>query len=51
MRLGASKVSGKLQITIPKEVVKRLRIEPGDYVIFHEEAGKVTVKRGKLTEG
>lgn len=43
------KVSFKGQITIPKELRKKLEIKPGDFVIFAEEGKKVVLKKARIS--
>lgn len=43
------KVSFKGQITIPKELRKKLGIKPGDFVIFAEEGKKVVLKKARIS--
>ncbi|MGA1845123.1 MAG: AbrB/MazE/SpoVT family DNA-binding domain-containing protein [bacterium] len=38
-----SKVTQKGQVTIPREIRKKLRIEAGDEVLFKEDSGKVVL--------
>lgn len=47
-QLGASKVTGKSQITIPKPVRSLLKIDNGDLVVFVMSNEEVVVKRGKV---
>ncbi|MBE8538701.1 AbrB/MazE/SpoVT family DNA-binding domain-containing protein [Geoglobus acetivorans] len=47
-----SKLSKKGQVVIPKEIREKLRIKPGDVVVFREEGGRVYIETvgEKLTE-
>lgn len=40
----AAKISSKRQITIPLQVMVRLKLNPGDQVVFEEKNGHVEVK-------
>lgn len=42
------KVGSRGQITIPKKIRERERIEEGDYVVIIEEEGKLTVEKLSL---
>ncbi len=44
-----SRVSSKGQVTIPKQVRNRLKIAPGDFVLFEEEKEKVVLKKARLS--
>ena len=39
-----ARISSKGQITIPKEVRKKLNLKEGDKVLFIEEDGKVVIQ-------
>lgn len=41
----AAKVSEKGQVVIPKEIRDKLKIRPGDTVVFKMVAGKLVVER------
>jgi len=41
------KVLQKWQITIPKDVRKKLRIHVGDMMVVEERKGEIVLKRGK----
>ena len=41
--LGASKVTVRYQVTIPKDVRKRLKIEEGQTLVFAEEDDKIYI--------
>ena len=45
--LGTAEIRSKGEITIPKEVRKYLKLEPGDRITLLWEEGKVIVKREK----
>ena len=47
--LGTSKLSHKFQITMPKEVRDRFRLEAGEIIVFIEEDGKLVLgKSGEV---
>lgn len=41
----ASKISSKGQVTLPKEVRRTLRAQPGDLIEYSVEQGVVTLRR------
>ncbi len=41
--LGSSKVSGKFQVTVPKDVREALGIAVGDTIVFAEQNGQVFI--------
>jgi AbrB family looped-hinge helix DNA binding protein len=41
----AAKVSEKGQVVIPKEIRDKLKIRPGDTIVFKMVAGKLVVER------
>jgi len=43
----AVKVLPKWQITIPKDVRKKLKIHVGDMMVMEERKGEIVLKRGK----
>lgn len=43
-----AKVTSKGQITIPSEIRNRLKLKPGDKVLFLEEEGVVTIRNSSL---
>ena len=43
----AVKVLPKWQITIPKDVRKKLKIHVGDMMVVEERKGEIVLKRGK----
>lgn len=48
-QIGHAKISGKLQITIPKKVQEELGgIENGQYIIFIQEGKKIFIKKGMV---
>lgn len=48
-QLGHAKVSGKLQITIPKKVQEELGgLENGEYIIFYKEGKKIEIRKGRV---
>ena len=44
--LGMSRISPKHQITIPKDVFVRFKLEVGDRILFREEDGKIILEKG-----
>ncbi|MFO7618821.1 MAG: AbrB/MazE/SpoVT family DNA-binding domain-containing protein [Thermoplasmata archaeon] len=48
-QIGHAKVSGKLQITIPKKVQEELGgVENGQYIIFYKEGKSVYIRKGRV---
>jgi len=47
--IGKSTITGKYQLTLPKNVRELLRAENGDLIVFVKDNGKVLVKRGTVT--
>lgn len=43
-----AKVTSKGQITIPADIRKRLRLKPGDKVLFLEDEGHVMIENSSL---
>lgn len=43
-----AKVTSKGQITIPADIRKRLRLRPGDKVLFIEDEGRVLIENSSL---
>ena len=43
-----AKVTSKGQITIPVDIRRRLRLKPGDKVLFLEDGDKVTIENSSL---
>lgn len=44
-----ARVTSKGQITIPREIRKKLGLKPGDKVLFVEEDGRITVSNSAQT--
>ncbi len=44
--LGAAKVSSKNMITIPKDVRDKLKVKPGEHLLFYQKDGEVVVRTG-----
>lgn len=40
----AAKISSKRQITVPLKVMTRLKLNPGDQLVFEEKNGHIEVK-------
>ncbi len=50
MTIGESKITTKRQITLPLKLVQRLKLNPGDPVIFEEKDGHIEITtRTKFT--
>jgi len=47
-QLGVAKVLPKGQVTIPVEARRTLKLDPGDYVVFEEENGKLVLSKAVL---
>lgn len=48
-QIGHAKVSGKLQITIPKKVQEELGgLENGEYIIFYKEGKRIEIRKGRV---
>jgi AbrB family looped-hinge helix DNA binding protein len=47
--LGTSKLSHKFQVTIPREVRARFKIDAGDILVFSDENGKLVVSKSTQT--
>lgn len=43
-----AKVTSKGQITIPADIRKRLRLKPGDKVLFFEDEGRVMIENSSM---
>ena len=43
--MGTSKLTYKFQITVPKEVRERFRLEERDILVFSDENGKLVVSK------
>lgn len=48
MALAQSKVTAQGQISVPADVRKKLGIGPGSILEWHEEGGKIVVRRAGL---
>lgn len=44
MVISTSQISAKRQITIPLKVMIRLKLHPGDQIIFEEKNGHIEIK-------
>ena len=51
MVISASKITSKRQITLPLKVMQRLKLNPGDKVVFEENNGhiEITTQAEKFT--
>lgn len=47
--LATSKLTIRSQITIPKIVREKLKVSPGDIVVFIERDGEIIIRRSELT--
>ena len=48
-QLGHAKISGKLQITIPKKVQEELGgLENGQYIMFYKDGKNVYIRKGMV---
>lgn len=43
-----SKVTSNRQVTIPKEVMKKLKLKVGDNILWIKRNGNIVVKKGKI---
>ena len=46
--LGDSTVTGKYQVTVPKSVRERLKLDNGDLLVFVRDHDNVVVKKGTV---
>jgi len=44
-----SRISSKGQVTIPKKIRSKLKIAPGDFILFEEKEGEVVLKKARLS--
>ncbi len=44
--LGSSKVTGKGNVRLLKEVAEHLKAQDGDHILFYEDGGKIIIKKG-----
>lgn len=44
--LGSGKVTRSYQVTIPKGARDKFAIRKSDFLLFYEDGGKLTVKKG-----
>lgn len=47
-QVGASRMTTKNQITVPKEVKDILHVKPGDYVVYMREGNRVYLVAGAI---
>jgi antitoxin PrlF len=43
-----SKITSNRQVTIPKEVMKRLKLKQGDKIVWIEQNNNIIIKKGKI---
>ncbi|MFZ7138355.1 MAG: AbrB/MazE/SpoVT family DNA-binding domain-containing protein [archaeon] len=43
-----SKITSNRQVTIPKEIMKRLKLKTGDKIVWIEQNNNITIKKGKI---
>ena len=43
-----SKITSNRQVTIPKEVMKRLKLKAGDQILWIERDKDIIIKKGKI---
>lgn len=48
-KIGASHISYRGQIVIPKKVKELLNASDGDYIIFYNEGNKITIIAGDIS--
>jgi len=44
----ASKITSNRQVTIPKEIMKRLKLKVGDQILWIEQNKDIVIKKGKI---
>jgi len=47
-RIAEARITAKGQITLPKGVRERLGVGRGDYILFHEEEGRIYIVGGTV---
>jgi len=43
-----SKITSNRQVTIPKEIMKRLKLKVGDKIVWIEQNKGIIIKKGKI---
>ncbi|WNZ30486.1 MAG: AbrB/MazE/SpoVT family DNA-binding domain-containing protein [Candidatus Bathyarchaeota archaeon] len=43
-----SKITSNRQVTIPKEIMKRLKLKTGDKIVWIQQNNNITIKKGKI---
>lgn len=43
-----SKITSNRQVTIPKEIMKRLKLNGGDKIVWIEQNNNIIIKKGKI---
>jgi AbrB family looped-hinge helix DNA binding protein len=46
--VGKSTITGRFQLTLPKQVRELLRAENGDFIVFIKERDMILIKRGTV---
>ncbi|MCX6651746.1 MAG: AbrB/MazE/SpoVT family DNA-binding domain-containing protein [Methanomassiliicoccales archaeon] len=46
--MAEARITAKGQVTIPKKIMEIIGAEEGDYLLFFQEGGKVTIEAGRL---
>lgn len=47
-QIGASRMTAKSQITVPKEVKDIIHVKPGEYVVYMKEGNRVYLVAGAI---
>ncbi len=47
-KIAEARITSKGQITLPKKVQKALGVGQGDYILFYQEDGRVTIIGGSV---
>jgi AbrB family looped-hinge helix DNA binding protein len=43
-----SKITSNRQVTIPKEIMKRLKLKAGDKIVWIQQNNNIIIKKGKI---
>ncbi|MGD9130143.1 MAG: AbrB/MazE/SpoVT family DNA-binding domain-containing protein [Candidatus Bathyarchaeota archaeon] len=43
-----SKITSNRQVTIPKEIMKRLKLKTGDKIVWIQQNSNIIIKKGKI---